>query len=196
MSICDVAKCTTALQDGGSAISADISDRREDQERTSLTTVYVDSNSSFLLQTAVGEVSSVNQPHIGLTVRILFNSGSQRNYMTERARNKLSLFAMRTERLLIKTFGCENEQLKECSVVEFYVKGLGVDSSIVQMTAYVVPLICSPVRDQAVQLAQESYQHLVDLELADCPVMVCSSKVDIFIGDDTYWCFFFSLPEI
>ena len=39
------------------------------------------------------------------------------------------------------------------------------------MTAHVVPLICSPLRDQAVQLDQESYEHLVDLELADCPAM-------------------------
>ena len=68
MSICDFAKCTTAHQEGGSAISTDRSDQREDQKRTSLTTVYVDSNTSVLLQTAVGKISSVNQPHTGLTM--------------------------------------------------------------------------------------------------------------------------------
>ena len=188
--ICEFAKSTTAHQEGGSATSADRSDRREDQDRTSLTTVYVDSNTSVLLQTAVGEVSSVNQPHIGLTMRILFDSRSQRSYITERARNKLSLFTMRTEKLLIKTFGCKNEQLKECGLVQFYVKGLGVGSSTVQMTAHVVPLICSPLKDQAVQVAQESYEHLVDLELADRPTIGCSSEVDILIGNDIYWCFF------
>jgi len=57
MSICDITKCSTAQQEGGSAISADISDRREDQERTSLATVYIDSNTSVLLQTAIGEIS-------------------------------------------------------------------------------------------------------------------------------------------
>ena len=93
--------------------------KETDKERTSLTTVYVDSNTFVLLQTAVGEVSSVNHPHTGLTMRILFDSGSQRSYITELARNKLSLSAMRTKKLLIKTFGCENEQLKECDVVEF-----------------------------------------------------------------------------
>lgn len=64
------------------------------------------------LQTTVGEVSSVNQPHTGLTMRILFDSGSQRSYITERTRNKLSLSAIRGEKLLFKTFGCENEQPK------------------------------------------------------------------------------------
>ncbi|KAK2553209.1 hypothetical protein P5673_025406 [Acropora cervicornis] len=55
MSICDITKCSTAQQEGGSAISADISDRREDQERTSLATVYIDSNTSVLLQTAIAD---------------------------------------------------------------------------------------------------------------------------------------------
>ena len=190
VSICGNAKCTTSRQEGGSAISTEVSDRRQDQERKSLTTVYVDSNTSVLLQTAIGEVSSVNQPHIGLTMRILFDSGSQRSYMTEHARNKLNLSAVKTEKFLIKTFGQENEQLKECDVVEFCVKGLGVDSSTVQMTAHVVLLICSPLKDQSIQLTQQSYEHLVDLELADCPAVDCGSEVDILIGNDIYWCFF------
>ena len=83
VSICGNAKRTTARQEGGSAISTEVSDRRQDQERKSLTTVYVDSNTSVLLQTAIGEVSSVNQPHTSLTMRILFDSGSQRSYMTD-----------------------------------------------------------------------------------------------------------------
>ena len=95
--------------------------------------------------------------------------------MTEHARNKLNLAAVKTEKLLIKTIGQENEQLKECDVVEFYVKGLGVDSPTVQMTAHVVPLISSPLKDQSVQLAQQSYGHLFDLELTDCPVVDCGS---------------------
>ena len=102
--------------------------------------------------------------------------------MTEHARNKLNLSAVNSEKLLIKTFRQENEQLKECDVVEFCVKGLGEDSLTVQMTAHVVPLICSPLKDQSVQLTQQSYRHLVDLELADCPVVDCGSEVDILIG--------------
>ena len=172
-------------------MSTEVSGRREVQERRSLTAVYVDSNTSALLQTGIGEMSSVNQHHTGLTLRILFDSGSQPSYMTEHARNKLNLSAVKTEKLLIKTFGQENEQLKECDVVEFCVQGLGVDSSTVQMTAHVVPLICSPLKDQSVQLAQQSYERLIELELADCPVVDCGSEVDILkFGNDIYWCFF------
>ena len=157
--------------------------------------MYIDLDTSVPLQTTVGEVSSVNQPHTGLTMRILFDSGSQRSYITERTRNKLSLSAIRGEKLLFKTFGCENEQPKELYyVVEFYAKGLGVYSSTVQMIAHEVPLICSPPKYQAVQLAQESYEHLVGLELADCPALGCSSEVDILTGNDIYTGI--SLPEI
>ena len=105
-------------------MSTEVSGRREVQKRKSLTTVYVDSNTSVLLQTAIGEVSSINHHHTGLTLRILFDSGSQRSYMTEHARNKHNLSAVKAEKLLIKTFGQENEQLKECDVVEFCVKDL------------------------------------------------------------------------
>ena len=60
----------TAHQYEESATSTEVFDRREDQERKSSTAVYVDSNTSFLLQTAVGVVSSVYHPHAGFTVQI------------------------------------------------------------------------------------------------------------------------------
>ena len=63
------------------------------------------------------------------------------------------------------------------------------------MTAHVVPLICSPQKDQAVKLAQEFYKHLVDLELADCPAIGCSSEVDILIQNYIYRCFFSGDPK-
>ena len=58
------------------------------------------------------------------------------------------------------------------------------------MTALAVPLICSPLKDQAVQFAQQSYSHLADLELADHPTEDCDSEVDVLIGNDFYWSFF------
>jgi len=145
--------------------------------------VYVDSNTSILLQTAIAQVSRVYQLHPVVNMRILFDSGSQRSYISERAKAKLNLLSKRKEKLLIKTFGQENGQLKECDVVEFCVSGLS-ESSKVQMTALAVPLICSPLTDQAVQFAQQSYSHLADLELADHPTEDCGSEVDLLIGND------------
>ena len=122
-------------------------------------------------------------------MRVLFDSGSQRSYTSERARGKLNLPAKRKEKLLIKTFGQENEQLTDCDVVGLCVRGLS-ETSNVQMNALTISLICSPLKDQAVRFAQQSYDHLVDLELADQPTEDCDSEVDLLIGNDFYWSFF------
>ena len=92
---------------------------------------------------------------------------------------------MKTETLIIKAFGEEYEHLKEreTDVVEFCVKGLGVESSTVHMTAQAVPFICSPLKDQAVQLARQSYRRLVDLDRT-------AAQTWISFASDLYWCFF------
>ena len=58
------------------------------------------------------------------------------------------------------------------------------------MTALAVPLICSPLKDQAVQFAQQSFDHLADLKFADRPTEDCDSEVDLLIGNDSYWSYF------
>ena len=79
----------------------------------------VDLNTLILLQTANASVPRIHQLHSVVTMRILFDSGSQRSYISERAKEKLGLFPKRKEKLLIKTFGQENEDLREWGIVEF-----------------------------------------------------------------------------
>ena len=192
MSICENANRgngTSEIQSRGSSVVVSDRGERRSNENKSSTTVYVDSNTSILLQTAIAPVSVVHRWHPVVNMRILFDSGSQRSYLSERARAKLNLLPKRKEKLLIKTFGQENEQLRECDVVEICVRGLS-EGSKVQMTALAVPLICSPLKDQAVQFAQQCYSHLADLELADHPSEDCGSEVDLLIGNDFYWSFF------
>ena len=140
MSICNNANRgsgTSEIQSrGSSVVSSGEGERRSNENKTS-TTVYVDSNTSILLQTAIAQVSRVHQLHPVVNMRILFDSGSQRSYISERAKAKLNLPPKRKEKLLIKTFGQENEQLKECDLVEFCVGGLS-ESSKIQMTALAV----------------------------------------------------------
>ena len=192
MSICENANRgngTSEIQSRGSSVVVSDRGERRSNENKSSTTVYVDSNTSILLQTAIAPVSVVHQCHPVVNMRMLFDSGSQRSYLSERARVKLNLLPKRKEKLFIKTFGQENEQLRECDVVEFCVRGLS-EGSKVQMTALAVPLICSPLKDQAVQFAQQCYSPLADLELADHPSEDCDSEVDLLIGNDFYWSFF------
>ena len=56
------------------------------RENKSSTTVYVDLNTSISLQTANTSVTQIHQPRSAVTMRILFDSGIQRSYISERAK--------------------------------------------------------------------------------------------------------------
>ena len=79
--------------------------------------MYVDLNTLILLQTANASVPRIHQLHSVVTMHILFDSGSQRSYISERAKEKLGLFPKRKEKLLIKTFGQEDEDVREWGIV-------------------------------------------------------------------------------
>ena len=77
MSICENANRgsgTSEIQPrGSSVVSSDGGERRSNENKTS-TTVYVDSNTSILLQTVIAQVSRVHQLHPVVNMRILFDS--------------------------------------------------------------------------------------------------------------------------
>ena len=54
-----------------------------------------------------------------------------------------------------------------------------------------MPLICSPIQNQAIQFAVESYDHLSHIELADSMKFSqnLGMDVDLLIGSDFYWKF-------
>ena len=79
--------------------------------------------------------------------------------------------------MLIKTFGDNTASVKECDIVQLYV------------TAYVVPVICSPVSNQDIQSAVECYPYLQGLQLA-CGNVNRTVSVDLLIGADYNWSFF------
>ena len=68
-------------------------------------------------------------------------------------------------------------------------RGLDKNESI-PVTAYTIPLVCTPLQDQSIEVAQQMYEHLVDLDFADDPLVQCGSQVDLLIGNDFYWTFF------
>ena len=90
-------------------------------------------------------VFPVDNSEEAINVRLLFDSGSQRSYISDRLRNRLRLPTVKTEKLLIKTFGDDSEQLRECDTVQFAVKGLN-DDLMLYINAHTVPLICSPIQ--------------------------------------------------
>ena len=57
------------------------------------------------------------------------------------------------------------------------------------MTAYVVPVVCAPLRNQQLTFAVQAYTHLRGLPLADFQTESSVLDVDILVGLDSYWSF-------
>ena len=79
---------------------------------TPLVTAFVDSSTSVLLQTAMISVFPVDNSEEAINVRLLFDSGSQRSYVSDMLRNRLRLPTVKTEKLLINIFSDDSEQLR------------------------------------------------------------------------------------
>ena len=51
-----------------------------------------------------------------MNVRVLLDGRSQLSYISQRLRDVLKLPTVRTDQLIIKTFGSESEQLTDCDL--------------------------------------------------------------------------------
>ena len=142
------------------------------------TSMYVDqSKGSVLLQTETADVVRPDNESYPLSVRLVFDSCSQRSYMTKNLKDKLGLQVIGRKSLLIKTFDESGARLRTCEIVQVGIEA--IFDAIVYIQAYVVPVICSPLTQQPTELAQSGYKHLHDLSVAD--------RCGIPIGADYYW---------
>ncbi|XP_068670957.1 uncharacterized protein [Montipora foliosa] len=149
------------------------------------TSLYVDQyRGSVLLQTATCEVVRPDNDSSPLNVRLVFDSCSQRSYVTQAVKEKLQLPVVGRDSLLIKTFGESDARLRTCEIVQVGIKTLC--DTTVYIQAYVVPVICGPLTQQSTELTQSSYEHLRDLPLADRADGGVLA-VSILVGADYYW---------
>ncbi|CAB3979174.1 PREDICTED: uncharacterized protein LOC107346460, partial [Paramuricea clavata] len=158
-------------------------------KETTATYVFTEAKTSVLLQTAIATVINSEDPEKSIQARIIFDSGSQRSYVTHRIKESLNLPTIKKETLMIKTFGSSVGQLQTQDLVQLTVKGED-SNQIVQLNAFTIPTICSPLKNQAIEIACHNYSHLQGLKLADIgPESNIGSEVDILIGSDYYWHF-------
>ncbi|XP_068761955.1 uncharacterized protein [Montipora capricornis] len=149
------------------------------------TSLYVDQyRGSVLLQTATAEVVRPHNDSSPLNVRLVFDSCSQRSYVTQAVKEKLQLPVVGRDSLLIKRFGESDARLRTCEMVQVGIKTLC--DTTVYIQAYVVPVICGPLTQQSTELTQSSYEHLRDLPLADRAGGGVLA-VSILVGADYYW---------
>ena len=94
-----------------------------------------------MLQTATAIASSKDGTG-SMKVKILFNSGSQRSYISDKLKSRLNLQPKRTERLHLNTFGERNFRNQKCDVVTLSLQGK--TRSNIRLSALSFPVICSP----------------------------------------------------
>ena len=171
---------------GGKAFT---SDRKKptasNVEKTSAT--HVGFSNNVLLQTAFCKVSSDSK--LFFDARILFDSGSQRSYITENLKNELKLETVRTERVILRVFGQSESSARSLDVVNLVVKNNSGGKAF-GIQALCVPLICEPLSNQDISIATKRFPNLRSLKLADSNHSSSDLKVDILVGMDHYNLFF------
>lgn len=90
--------------------------------------------------------------------------------------------------MIVRAFGSSEEVMKRLDVVRAKIwDSDGRTHRDVEL--YVVPFICSPVCGQHIELAQATFEHLINLPLADSTDGISELEVDVLIGEDFYWSF-------
>ena len=135
---------------------------------------------SILLQTATAIATSEDGSK-SIPVRILFDNGSQRSYVTDHIKARLGLTATSTETLHLNTFGENAYRKQKCQVFTLPLRSS--KDEFVEISALNFPVICSPLPKR---IDVTKYPHLTDLDLADSPANEHDS-IDILIGSDYYW---------
>ena len=143
-------------------------------------------NTHTLLQTAKAITGTSDQNCE--QVRVLFDNCAQRSFITTDVKERLNLTVQRRDRMLIKAFEGKNEEIRMIEIVCAKFRGVG-KSDVVMAELCVVPKICSALTGQSIELAQVTYEHLIDIELADSTDGKSELRIDVLIGGDFYWNF-------
>ena len=120
-------------------------------------------------------------------VRVLFDGGSQRSYVTGYLAEKLNLSVIRREKLAISSFRAADSVMKDMNVVRLRIKCLN-NMGFVCMEVLVTPIICSPLSNQRPKQARLAFKHLENLYLSDYADSD-DKNIDVLIGTDFYFSF-------
>ena len=115
-------------------------------------------------------------------MRVLFDSGNQRSYITDGVRRKLGLKSANIETLHLNTFRDGTYRKQRCGVVTLPIRA--IENEYVAITVLNFPITCSPLTER---LNLQDHPHLEELELADSTES--PDSIDILIGSDHYWDF-------
>ena len=138
---------------------------------------------AVLLQTAQCIATNADSMR-STTVRVLFDTGSQRTYITNSLKSRLGLKPVEKESLRLNTLGDDRVRKETCDIVKLSLqKG---DGERVDVAALSFPVICSSL---PLKVEVNAYPHIEGLALADAFDDQDSGSIDVLIGSDNYWNF-------
>ena len=180
ISICDI--------DSRSISSRNFRSRETTTTVTNMNSEVGNRSKEVLLQTGKAQVTNVQNHTQSAFVRLLFDGGSQRSYVTQTLKEKLHLPVIRNEKLVVSTFGATECYPKNLDVVQLRVKSFSLYQKDVFIEALVIPTICSTLQNQQPKAVKFQYGHLQNLFISDFDD--CNEKeVQILIGADFYFSF-------
>ena len=145
--------------------------------------LHVGSTGRVALQTAQAVISG----NKSLRVRVLFDAGSHKSFITTRAVQLTGLKHERREWIEISTFGQQARDSGLRGVYEFDVFPLQGGDGI-KIEAYEVPSI-TQIRNEHIEIRKTEYPHLHGLWFSDVNRDREILEVDLLIGADYLWSF-------
>ena len=119
------------------------------REKGVSTNLSVKENTSISLQTAVVCLTNINNSK-SVKVRVLFDSGSHKSYVTQMIVDCLELQKIASESINVSVFGQPNSISKTINIFSFCPSGVSRNqkySEKIPINAYAIPLICNPLKD-------------------------------------------------
>ena len=145
----------------------------------------ISSGEFVLMQTAKTEIRNPDSTR-SQTVRLLFDSGSQRTYITEHLAEQLDLKRNGQEQIKLATFGTDTPKTVTTTSTEL---NLTLNNGeYFTIRANIVPTISGTIQRNSVKLVSSQIEHLVrSIELDDSiPTESESSTIELLIGNDYY----------
>ena len=169
--------CVPASDDNPSSGSAN-------QNEVKALSSATDSPSGALLQIASAQALGKNGP---LPVRILFDGGSEKSFISSALAKKAEFPLSHSEKLSVTGFGGKRDETSAKRV--YNVTLVGSDGDKIGIKAVEVPVICAPLRKIGVPFVR-CLAEFKDLQFSekfdDCEEV----EIQVLIGADEYWSFF------
>ena len=148
------------------------------------TSLLTDTGGTILLQTAKAPVVNPDDNRKRTELRLIFDSGSQQLYISERAKGKLALRVLGKRDMKIMTFGAKEANGHFYEIVRVSVQTR--DHKNITMRLLTIPIICESIKGVSTCQYVQQCEHLQALSLAD---EVKGGQDDILVGLDYYWQF-------